>query len=627
MSAPAADVRSWPPELVQRWLHELGLSQYSEKFLENDINGEALVLLDEPAMIELGISSVGHRMTLLTHIYELKQQHQVPMDQDDWVPQNMTFIAPAKPEPVPAPMDHAAQLRQRDEHIEMLENYILRINSEMQYMRDSLGRLAMPSVSLPGALGGVPLAGGLIGAGHSAQQMNYPVAATREMASHSTSHSHYALPGTTGTPDIGAAPFAPRATPPLLGSRPVVASPVPTAFGNTESPGGASNIPGDHAPLQSFVNQDLSPIDDAVGQLLRSTGHIVTAAADNTLITSDMSCATLLVLSLRRHGVSEDYSVFVLFIAFSDTERSVSYDERPLLLFRRLRDAGQNPRFVVRHMREVRSPIDLAHSKLQQRHSERHVAKNEALRLRAVLVDTDVQSHDQRVFSVSHWLRQPSFSGSLGEEALRRAKVMGPGAQLPSVQSVTYAVAVYPYESDRDDEYDVATGDTFLVLSKSKGWCTVRRDSVADGRGDVFMPIVRPSTDPTLSQGRVPLAEIWTGWVPAGCLLELSRPLSECLHGASDLSPAASIALITPTQGPISPTARLRTELVNMPIPLSVIASQGSSGVILVDFDSTDSALRVHQGDRVCIFKRYHNWSYCVVEQSFMRGWVPSWCA
>ena len=114
MSAPAADVRSWPPELVQRWLHELGLSQYSEKFLENDINGEALVLLDEPAMIELGISSVGHRMTLLTHIYELKQQHQVPMDQDDWVPQNMTFIAPAKPDPVPAPMDHAAQLRQRD---------------------------------------------------------------------------------------------------------------------------------------------------------------------------------------------------------------------------------------------------------------------------------------------------------------------------------------------------------------------------------------------------------------------------------------------------------------------------------------------------------------------------------
>ena len=61
--------------------------------IENDIDGEALVLLDDSSLRELGVTSVGHRMTLLGDIFQLKQQHDIQIEPGDWVPQSKLLIS------------------------------------------------------------------------------------------------------------------------------------------------------------------------------------------------------------------------------------------------------------------------------------------------------------------------------------------------------------------------------------------------------------------------------------------------------------------------------------------------------------------------------------------------------
>lgn len=44
-------------------------------------------------------------------------------------------------------------------------------------------------------------------------------------------------------------------------------------------------------------------------------------------------------------------------------ERCLSYDEKPLLLFQKLKDSKKNPVFMLKHIRDIRSPIAVAQQK------------------------------------------------------------------------------------------------------------------------------------------------------------------------------------------------------------------------------------------------------------------------
>src|SRR5712672_3778977 len=56
---------------VAAWLRGLGLEQYAQLFLENDIDGEILYGMTAEDLKELGISSFGHRRRLLNAITAL----------------------------------------------------------------------------------------------------------------------------------------------------------------------------------------------------------------------------------------------------------------------------------------------------------------------------------------------------------------------------------------------------------------------------------------------------------------------------------------------------------------------------------------------------------------------------
>lgn len=62
---------------------------------DNEIVGEALVALNHDELRELGISSAGHRLTILKRIYEIKRKQGVSFYKDHYVP--ISMVAPNAP--------------------------------------------------------------------------------------------------------------------------------------------------------------------------------------------------------------------------------------------------------------------------------------------------------------------------------------------------------------------------------------------------------------------------------------------------------------------------------------------------------------------------------------------------
>jgi hypothetical protein len=131
--------------------------------------------------------------------------------------------------------------------------------------------------------------------------------------------------------------------------------------------------------------------------------------------------------------INDDWRQYALFICYGSTERCLSYDEKPLLLFQRLKEASQNPVFMLRHIKDIKSPIALASAKSAARKEKK---------------------------------RRGDESGTAGD---RPTTGEGPHPQpMPGAgeAGIGFALSIYPYTSEREDEFDVTVGDTFVILSK-----------------------------------------------------------------------------------------------------------------------------------------------------------------
>lgn len=54
--------------------------------IENEIVGEALVALRHEELKEMGVTSVGHRLTILKGVYSVKVKQDIPLEPDHYVP-------------------------------------------------------------------------------------------------------------------------------------------------------------------------------------------------------------------------------------------------------------------------------------------------------------------------------------------------------------------------------------------------------------------------------------------------------------------------------------------------------------------------------------------------------------
>lgn len=53
--------------------------------------GEALIALKHDELKEMGIASVGHRLTILKSVYETKVKQDIPLDADHYIPLCMSL--------------------------------------------------------------------------------------------------------------------------------------------------------------------------------------------------------------------------------------------------------------------------------------------------------------------------------------------------------------------------------------------------------------------------------------------------------------------------------------------------------------------------------------------------------
>ena len=86
--SPTGNIVQWTEEQVADYVAALSpaLKHYSNTFAEEGVNGEALIALHHDELRELGVNSIGHRLTILKAVYEQKRRSGVRIEEDDYVP-------------------------------------------------------------------------------------------------------------------------------------------------------------------------------------------------------------------------------------------------------------------------------------------------------------------------------------------------------------------------------------------------------------------------------------------------------------------------------------------------------------------------------------------------------------
>ena len=145
----------------------------------------------------------------------------------------------------------------------------------------------------------------------------------------------------------------------------------------------------------------------------------------------------------------------------------MSYDEKPLRLLQKLKDAEKNPVFSLKHIRDIESPLAIAERKQADRIKQKENATGAASTLSTasdggtVTVDKfpdfaprtvsntedgNVEEHEN--VDPVHW--KPTGSGMDSNYRTVHNETAQP------CDNVGYAVAIYPYTAEQEDEFDVA---------------------------------------------------------------------------------------------------------------------------------------------------------------------------
>ncbi|KAF2197341.1 hypothetical protein GQ43DRAFT_381224 [Delitschia confertaspora ATCC 74209] len=134
VASPTGIITEWTEDQTADFLRSIGLPQYAKTFIEEGITGDALVALQHAELKEMGMSSVGHRLTILKAVYEIKVKQHVPIEPDHYVPLSADTSAQDAP---PTQDDFARVIRviqARDERIQIAE-------SELRHLKDDLNRV------------------------------------------------------------------------------------------------------------------------------------------------------------------------------------------------------------------------------------------------------------------------------------------------------------------------------------------------------------------------------------------------------------------------------------------------------------------------------------------------------
>lgn len=574
------NILDWDEDDVHRWLSSLGFPQYEAQIKEHNISGDVLCMLDAENLKAVGISTVGQRLAILKAVYQAKLAHHVPVEADHYIP-------PSEAQERSVTVEKLHDLvREQAQKVHSLEEDNKRLNERFQLLVEEISHAPLK------------------------RQPSFKWA-------------QYVNPAKSPTkPDAESPHPSPQQVDPDI----------------SHSRGIQQNQSHKHPPAPVE-----SPVQPSPSTSSRPSRQDSTDNLKSFKVSLEDPTWKVLPAALKKYKINNDHwQNYAMFICYGSPgnriERCLSYDEKPLLLFQKLKDAKKNPVFMLKHIKDIRSPIAVA----QQKH---------ALRKASVASETSSSQSNHKSSSgqgraatrpprleVNDIPPAPLLTGTTPQagwpevmspvlekqeqEAVNNRDTCSTSTTLvghtstlevpktrttstadadtarrempPPMSGVSYAVAIYPYMAEQEDEFDVVVGDTFVILSRARGWWVVQRDPTGSGVVD---------TD-TSKQG----------WVPAGCLLETNVPVASAIAEATALSKAAGsseLPLAADSKTPI--------------LPLSII-STSFPGIALMDYKKKgDEELDLVKDDALRVFKKYNHWSYAVKEDGGDRGWVPSW--
>jgi hypothetical protein len=135
---PETIVTEWTAEECADFISSIGLQQYADRFLENEIVGEALVALLHDDLKSMGITSVGHRLTILKSVYDVKKAQDVPIESDHYLPLSADAEAQYATATLKDIKHLVEQLRLRDERMNLVEQDLRRMADDFRRLREDM---------------------------------------------------------------------------------------------------------------------------------------------------------------------------------------------------------------------------------------------------------------------------------------------------------------------------------------------------------------------------------------------------------------------------------------------------------------------------------------------------------
>lgn len=135
--SPTGSILQWTLEQAADYIASLSpaLKQYAPAMQDEGIDGAVLVDLGHDELRELGIISVGHRLTILRAVYEQKIRSGVKIKEDDYVP----LSAEGERGDMSATQDDIARVI---ESIRLRDERIIAAEKELKVLRQDLDRIA-----------------------------------------------------------------------------------------------------------------------------------------------------------------------------------------------------------------------------------------------------------------------------------------------------------------------------------------------------------------------------------------------------------------------------------------------------------------------------------------------------
>ncbi|KAF2216432.1 hypothetical protein CERZMDRAFT_33753 [Cercospora zeae-maydis SCOH1-5] len=395
--SPTGKVTQWTEEEVADYIVALSpaLKQYGQRFVEEGVNGEALIALGHDELRELGVASVGHRLTILKAVYEQKMRAGVKIEEGDYVP----LSAEGEKGEMNATQDDIARiiesLRQRDQRIQSAEaelramrDYLERISDENRKLREEtlpIMRLVKDQrTPLPDPAGGtipspretdpanrlmeqIQNKGSSLSRKFSTKKLflnkdgtkqNSPThpPQSREVrddggahleasaaAMAASSHLTASMTSQTSPNSIHGQQLSP--TSPAYSTHPPPSTTARSQASTLAEDSGRSVRQQDRARRQAPTP---SPREDATPDAGKDRDNPQVEIFKSFRVSIDDPCRVVLPVALKRYNITDDWRQYALYIVHGDQERCLGLEEKPLLLFKQLDKEGRKPMFMLR---------------------------------------------------------------------------------------------------------------------------------------------------------------------------------------------------------------------------------------------------------------------------------------